>query len=71
VQTLRDAGLRVDYGVPGEKVGKQFQAAEHKRSIHAVVIGSEFPSLKVKHLASRTEQETSADSLLNILRQSF
>lgn len=70
VQSLRDAGLRVDYGVPGEKVGKQFQAAEHKRSIHAVVIGSEFPSLKVKHLASRTEQETSADSLLNILRQS-
>lgn len=69
VQTLRDAGLRVDYGVPGEKVGKQFQAAEHKQSLCAVVIGSEYPSLKVKHLASRTEYDAAPDSLLNILHQ--
>jgi histidyl-tRNA synthetase len=68
VQKLRDSGLRVDYGAPGEKVGKQFQAAEHKRSVHAIVIGSEFPSLKVKHLASRTEREATPDTLLSALQ---
>jgi histidyl-tRNA synthetase len=68
VQKLRDSGLRVDYGAPGEKVGKQFQTAEHKRSVHAIVIGSEFPSVKVKHLASRTEREATPDTLVSALQ---
>lgn len=67
IQLLRNAGLRTDYGAPGEKVGKQFQAAEHKRATHAVVIGAEFPAIKVKHLATRAETDATPQTLVQTL----
>ena len=67
IQTLRESGLRVDYGVPGEKVGRQFQSAELKRSTNAIVIGAEFPSIKVKNLESRSEREATPETLLDTL----
>ncbi len=55
VQHLRDAGFRVDYPLAEAKVGKQFQTAEHIGARFAVVVGAEWPEVKVKTLANRSE----------------
>jgi len=63
-QQLRSAGWRVSYSLGEERVGKQFGAAESCGASLAVVIGSEWPVLKVKRLADRHEEEVSQESLL-------
>ena len=63
VQRLRDAGRRVDYTMEPKAVGKQFQAAELAGARLAVVYGDEFPSLKIKSMATRAETESSVDRL--------
>jgi histidyl-tRNA synthetase len=45
------------------KVGKQFQAAELAGARFAVVIGSEWPEVKVKRLADRQERMLAANDL--------
>ena len=55
VQQLRDAGLRVDFPLVAAKVGKQFQAAEQIGATAAVLIGDEWPQVKIKILATRDE----------------
>jgi histidyl-tRNA synthetase len=55
VQDLRESGLRVDFPLIGSKVGKQFQAAETAAAQLAVVLGDEWPQLKLKVLATREE----------------
>lgn len=55
VQTLREAGRRIDFPLAAAKVGKQFQAAEQLGARFAVVVGDEWPSIKVKTLATRAE----------------
>jgi len=60
VQSLRDAGRRTDFPLEAAKVGKQFQAAEALGAGFAVVVGQEWPLVKVKALASR--EETAVDS---------
>lgn len=62
-QQLRSAGWRVSYSLGEERVGKQFGAAESCGASLAVVIGSEWPVLKVKRLADRHEEEVSQESL--------
>lgn len=63
VQELRDAGKRVDFALVPAKVGKQFQTAEQLGATTAVVIGDEWPRVKVKTLATREEREMSRDEL--------
>jgi histidyl-tRNA synthetase len=67
VQALRDAGWRTDFPLDAAKVGKQFQAAEQLGARFAAVVGGEWPSVKVKTLATRAEttipHETLADWL--------
>lgn len=55
VQQLRDAGQRVDFALTGAKVGKQFQTAENLGATRAVLVGDEWPQVKVKTLATREE----------------
>jgi histidyl-tRNA synthetase len=55
VQELRDAGRRVDFSLTEAKVGKQFQTAEFLGAKWAVLIGEEWPQVKVKSLAAREE----------------
>ncbi|MDD5348941.1 MAG: histidine--tRNA ligase [Chthoniobacteraceae bacterium] len=55
VQALRGRGYRVDYPLSSVKVGKQFQAAEQAGARCALVIGEEWPRLKLKTLATREE----------------
>lgn len=63
VQTLRNAGKRVDFSLGPVKVGKQFSAAGALGARHALVIGSEWPAVKVKCMATRSEHEISKDAL--------
>ncbi len=62
-QKLRDAGWRVDFPLAAARIGKQFQAAEHAGAFFAVVVGSEWPELKVKVLATREECSLPAGQL--------
>ena len=69
-QQLRGDGWRLAYPLGPEKVGKQFGTAESLGASHAVVIGSEWPSVTVKHLADRMEQELDHAALAVWLRES-
>jgi histidyl-tRNA synthetase len=71
VQELREAGLRVDFAMTAAKVGKQFQAAEHLGARTAVLIGDEWPQIKVKTLATREEVLVDREQLIESLRQSI
>ena len=66
VQELRDSGKRVDFPLVHVKVGKQFQAAEHLGARLAVIVGDEWPRLKVKTLATREEREVSREEIAGL-----
>jgi histidyl-tRNA synthetase len=66
-QQLREDGWRVAYPLQPEKVGKQFGAAESAGASHAVVVGSEWPTLKVKRLADRHEESVPHADILSWL----
>lgn len=70
VQSLREAGWRTDYALSPAKVGKQFQTAETLGARFAVVIGAEWPQVKVKELATREEALLSSEGLPESLRSS-
>ncbi|BCX46125.1 histidyl-tRNA synthetase [Haloferula helveola] len=53
---LREAGISCDMPFGSLKINKQFQRAEQTGARFALVIGSELPELKLKVLASRTEE---------------
>jgi histidyl-tRNA synthetase len=53
---LRNAGISCDLPFTTAKVNKQFQSAERSGARFALVIGSEFPELKLKALSSRSEE---------------
>ncbi len=46
IQSLRDAGYRVDYPLAPAKVGKQFQTAEQLGARVAILFGDEWPQVK-------------------------
>ena len=51
--SLRQSGLAVDYWFQPAKVGRQFQQAEVLGAEYAVVVGPEWPQVRVKLLAER------------------
>ncbi len=67
VQRLREAGKRTDFPLTAVKVGKQFQTAEQLGARFAVVIGEEWPQVKVKTLATREEKLIAADEVVGLL----
>jgi histidyl-tRNA synthetase len=69
LQALRDQGFSVELPFQVTKVGKQFQTAEQSGARHAVVIGSEWPLVKLKHLATRTETQVPHSELAQSLRK--
>ncbi len=74
VTDLRRAGISTDHPlVPSVKVGKQFQNAEKAGARFALVVGAEYPELKVKILSSRTEAtgtaENAAEWITSLLHQ--
>jgi histidyl-tRNA synthetase len=68
-QQLRGEGWRVGYCLGEERVGKQFGVAETAGASHAVVIGAEWPRLKVKRLADRVEEEVEVGVLASWLKE--
>jgi histidyl-tRNA synthetase len=65
--SLRQTGINVDYWFQPAKVGRQFQQAEAFRAIYAVVVGQEWPQVRVKRLADRSEELISIDELPALL----
>ncbi len=63
VQRLREAGHRVDFPLTAAKVGKQFQTAEHLSATRAILVGDEWPQVKLKTLATREEVSVGVDEL--------
>jgi histidyl-tRNA synthetase len=69
VQQLREAGLRVDFPLMAAKVGKQFQSAEQVGAELAVLVGDEWPEVKIKTLATRREDQIPHTELADWLRK--
>lgn len=69
VTDLRRAGIAADLPLAAAKVPKQFQSAERSRARFAVVIGAEYPVLKLKVLSSRCEESGHADTAVEWLTE--
>ena len=67
VGALRAAGRRTDFALTPAKVGKQFQTAETLGARRVAVVGREWPTVKLKTLASREEVPVNADDLPTVL----
>ena len=67
VTELRRAGLAAELALNAAKVAKQFQNAERSGARFALVVGAEYPALKLKVLASRTEESGHAESAVDWL----
>jgi histidyl-tRNA synthetase len=65
--SLRQSGIVADYCLQPAKVGRQFQQAEAMGAKYAVVIGQEWPQVRVKLLSERTEKIVSKDDLPSVL----
>ena len=65
--TLRDAGIRVDLPLSRSKMAKQLKHAERIGATFAAIIGSEYPSIELKHLASRTSRHVLLENLISEL----
>lgn len=63
VTALRRNGWRVDLPLNPAKVAKQFQAAEQTGARCAVLIGAEWPRVRLKELATRQETELAVSQL--------
>ncbi len=68
-QQLRDVGLRVAFSLASERIGKQFSAAENSGALFAVMIGAEWPQIKVKKLSTREEVSIPQGQLVSYLQQ--
>lgn len=68
VQTCREIGLSTDFSLKPAKVGKQFQEAEHLGARYAVIVGQEWPQVKLKHLATRSEESLDHTALAQKLK---
>ena len=68
VQQLRGDGLRVDFSLSALKVGKQFQAADQAGASLVILVGEEWPQVKIKVLATRQEEEILHTGLADWLR---
>lgn len=69
VTDLRRAGISADYPLNPAKVAKQFQSAERSGARFALVVGAEYPELKLKILASRSEESGHADDAVEWLAE--
>jgi len=62
-QQLRERGWRLAFSLGADRVGRQFAAAEAAGASLALVIGDEWPMLRVKRLSDRTEVEIELSEL--------
>lgn len=62
-QILRTAGRRVDFPLTADKVARQFKDADASGAPVALVIGSEWPVVKIKDLKTRSESSLDQTAL--------
>lgn len=69
LQQLRDAGVSADYSLAPAKVGKQFELAEGKGAVHAIVVDAKISadSVGFKHLPTRTQKDVPVGELVGLL----
>ncbi len=67
VTDLRRAGISADLPLTAAKVAKQFQSAEKSGARFALVVGTEYPELKLKILSSRAEESGNAATAIDWL----
>jgi histidyl-tRNA synthetase len=67
VQRLRETGRRIEFPLSAVKVGKQFQAAELAGARYAILVGDEWPLVKLKTLATRDEALVSHEDVIGRL----
>jgi histidyl-tRNA synthetase len=67
ITRLREQNLRVDFALQPTKLGKQLQLAEAAHAPLAVVVGREWPEVKVKTLSDRSETVVPVDELQSFL----
>lgn len=67
ITDLRRAGISADHSLGLPKVAKQFQNAEKCGARFALVVGTEYPLLKLKILASRIEESGHAETAIDWL----
>ena len=65
--TLRDAGVRVDLPLSRVKMAKQLRHAERIGASYAAIIGAEYPTIELKHLASRESRQMPLEELIREL----
>ena len=70
-QKLREEGWRVSFPLGEERVGKQFGAAEATGATYAVILGAEWPKVKIKRLADRHEEEVAEAELPAWLKENL
>jgi histidyl-tRNA synthetase len=63
VSRLRRSGASVDFALQPAKVARQFQQAEAVGASHAIVVGQEWPEIRLKTLGDRTERVLSSEDL--------
>jgi histidyl-tRNA synthetase len=63
VSKLRRSGAPVDFALHPAKVARQFQQAEGVGASHAIVVGQEWPEIRLKTLGDRTERSLSSEEL--------
>jgi histidyl-tRNA synthetase len=63
VSRLRRSGASVDFALQPAKVARQFQQAEAVGASHAIVVGQEWPEIRLKTLGDRTERVLSSEEL--------
>lgn len=66
---LRRASISTDFSLVPAKFNKQLQNAEKSGARFAVVLGSEFPALKLHILSSRTKENFSYDTAVSWLAE--
>jgi histidyl-tRNA synthetase len=67
VTDLRRSGISTDFSLTPAKVAKQFQAAEKSGARFALILGAEYPELKLKVLSCRAEESGHASTAIEWL----
>lgn len=62
--TLRDAGVSVDVPLAWSKMTKQLRHAERCGATYAAIIGTEFPDIELKHMATRESRHVKLEELV-------
>lgn len=64
VTDLRTAGIAVDFPLMPMKFNKQLQRAEQAGARFALIVGNDFPQMKLKILATRSDATVDAENII-------